>query len=248
MSRLVRSYIKDKALPRVAWFIQRMVTGGGDPTRPELEAVYQRIFERDLQQVGATNRFYPVRSAANYGLLYFLLRVARETEPSSILDLGAGQTSLLFDELRQCGVLKANITTVEHDQTWADYVKARVSHEVRLVGLKHYEDGDLSYDGYDFGDVELHPTIDLLVVDGPPATTREQQYARHCCLELLDRLDPAGFVIVVDDAHRSGEALLCDVIARKLRLRQIAFTRGQVVANKRQTVFASGQFSHTAFY
>jgi hypothetical protein len=109
MNKLVRDYIKGKALPRTAWLIQRIATRGLGPTKPGLEAVYQRIFERDLEQVGATNKFYPVGNAANYGLLYFILRVVREVQPSSILELGAGQTSLLFEELRQCGLTSANV-------------------------------------------------------------------------------------------------------------------------------------------
>jgi hypothetical protein len=248
MNKLVRAYIKDKALPRAAWLIQLIATGGLPRTKPEMESVYQRIFERDLEQIGAENKFYPVGNAANYGLLYFILRAAREVKPSSILELGAGQTSLLFEELRRCGLISANVLTIEHDPTWATYVRARVSHEVRVVKLRHYDDDGLSYDGYDFSDSELESTIDFLVVDGPPALTREQKYTRHCCLKLLDRLNPAGFIIVIDDAERSGEALLRDRVGQRLQSKNIAFTRGQIVANKQQFIFASGRFSHAAFY
>ena len=123
-----------------------------------------------------------------------------------------------------------------------------MSHEVRVVSLRHYEDDGLSYDGYDFDAAQLDATIDLLVVDGPPALTPEQRYTRHCCLTLLGKLSPAGFIIVIDDAERRGETLLRDRIAQELQSANIAFTRGRVVANKRQSIFASGQFSHVAFY
>jgi predicted O-methyltransferase YrrM len=248
MNKFVRTYIQDKALPRTAWFIQRITAGGFDSTKPEMEAVYQRIFERDLDQVGANNKFYPVGNAANYGLLYFILRAAREVKPSSILELGAGQTSLLLEELRRCGLINASVLTIEHDPTWADYVRSRVSHEVRVVKLRPYDDDGLSYYGYDFIENEIEPTIDFLVVDGPPALVREQKYTRHCCLKLLDRLNPAGFIIVIDDAERSGEALLCDRISQKLLSKNIEFMRGRILANKRQSIFSSGQFSHVAFY
>ena len=75
--KLIQAYIQDQALPRTARLVQKIATGGLDPTNPGLEAVYQRIFERDLERIGAENKYYPVGTAANYGLLYVLLRVAR---------------------------------------------------------------------------------------------------------------------------------------------------------------------------
>ena len=248
MNKLVRAYIKDNVLPRTARILQSITTGGLPQTRPELEAVYQNIFERDLAQVGAKNEFYPVGNAANYSLLYFILRVMRELKPTFVLELGAGQTSLLFNEMARCGLISANVSTIEHDPNWADHVSSRVSHEVRVVNLRRYDDGRLSYHGYDFGGLTLERTIDFLVVDGPSALTHEQKYSRHCSLELLEWLNPDGFVIVIDDAERSGEVLLRNRIAQKLQAKGISFTRGEIAANKRQSIFASGRFSHAAFY
>jgi hypothetical protein len=248
MNKFVRAYIKDNVLPHTARILQSITTGGLPQTKPELEAVYQHIFERDLEQIGAKNEFYPVGNAANYSLLYFIIRVMRELKPSSVLELGAGQTSLLFNEMTRCGIITANVSTIEHDPIWADHVSSRVSHEVRVVNLRRYDDGRLSYHGYDFGGLTLEPAIDFLVVDGPPALTHEQKYSRHCSLELLEWLNPNGFVIVVDDTERSGEVLLRNRITQKLQAKGISFTRGEIAANKRQSIFASGRFSHAAFY
>jgi hypothetical protein len=251
MQKSLRIYIKDKALPRAPWFIQLLIQRARakilNPTKPNLETIYQRIFDRDLEQSGAHNKFYPLGNSANYGLMYFILRVVRELKPLCILELGAGQSSILFDELRRCGLSNANILTIEHDQAWADYVSTRVRHEVRVVKLKHYDDNGLFYKGYAFGD-EIKPKIDFLVVDGPPALTREQKYSRHCSLKLLDQLDPEGFVIVIDDTERGGEALLCERIAERLRSKDIAFMRGRIKAAKQQSIFASGRFSSAVFY
>jgi hypothetical protein len=240
--------IKDKALPKLATLIRRTTGGLTRRTRPELESVYQRIFDRDLDQIGATNNFYPVANAANYSLLYLILRMMREFSFSSIVELGAGQTSLLFDELRRRGLTDANTLTIEHDQEWAQHVQTRVSHEVKVVELIQYKDKGLAYYGYDFSDIAFKSEIDLLIVDGPPAWKRDWTYARHCCLQLLDRLDPSGFIIVLDDTERKGEAVLCDKVAEMLQSRNIIFKRGFIAANKRQAVFASGRFSHVAFY
>jgi hypothetical protein len=164
------------------------------------------------------------------------------------LELGAGQTSLLFDAMQRANVIEAKIKTIEHDPVWADLVRGRVAHEVETVPLRRYEENGLAYDGYDLTNVDLNPNIDLLVIDGPPAASRERRYARHGCLQLLDRLNPTGFVIIIDDAERVGEALLCERIANRLQSEGISYARGQITANKRQTVFASGRCSQTAYY
>src|SRR5690606_18547556 len=57
------------------------------------------------------------------------------------------------------------------------------------------------YEASVFADID---TIDLLIVDGPPATTG--QLARYPALPLLaERLSP-GAVVVLDDAERDAEA------------------------------------------
>lgn len=113
---------------RLKEVIHRLDAGGRGAS---MEAVYQHIFERDLSSIGADGvRFYPVGSAANYGLLYVLLRAALDYPIKEVLELGAGQTSILFDLLVRKSVLKSRVRTLEHDQGWAYRVSQRVSHEV----------------------------------------------------------------------------------------------------------------------
>jgi hypothetical protein len=231
-----------------AYLMRMQKTPPAFQTRPTLEAVYQRIFERDLERCQLENVYYPVGPAANYSLLYFILRACRENKFQSVLELGAGQSSLLFNAMKTHGILHADIITIEHDQKWAKIIGSKVNHEVRVFPLMKYNDGPLSYHGYDFNNLQRELKIDFLLVDGPPAWSKKFQYSRHGCLQLLERLNPAGFVIVVDDAERWGEASLCERIDKELRARGYSFSRGIIRSNKVQSVFSSGHCIQAAYY
>jgi predicted O-methyltransferase YrrM len=225
--------------------VQRLVFGGRR-TFPGLEPVYQRIFEREIGRLGIADEFFPVGSAANYGLMYAVLRVACEFKPKTILELGAGQTSLLLDRLAR-EHLDSTIITVEHDPLWSAHIAGRVRHRVHRLELKPYQENGLSYAGYDLAALALDAPIDMLLVDGPPAGDARRKYARHGCLGLLARLNPQGFVVIVDDAERGGEAKLCRRIDDALRSATIDFKRGHIITNKRQEIFASGPFAAAAY-
>jgi hypothetical protein len=227
---------------------RRLVLGENAPTDSGLEAVYQRVFERELARLGIQDNFFPVGGAANYGLMYVLLRACCEFRPRSVLELGAGQTSLLFDRLKRAKVIEATIVTVEHDPQWAAEVGRQVGHEVESVELKPYRENGLDYAGYDFTKLALDRSVDMLVIDGPPAGYPERRYSRHGSINILDRLDPQGFVVVVDDAERPGEALLCKRIDQHFRASRIEFKRGWITANKRQEIFASGRLTAAAYF
>ncbi|MGY3038082.1 hypothetical protein ACVIIV_007252 [Bradyrhizobium sp. USDA 4354] len=217
-------------------------------TRPELEAVYQHIFTRDVARIGIQDEFYPVGAAANYSFLYLILRATRSLKFQSILELGAGQTTLLLNALRAAGVVSGEINTIEHDTLWGNSVGNLVTHKVQCLPLVERTDGPYRYKGYDLRAAAIPDLIDLLLIDGPVAWQKDRRYSRHGALPLLDRLDREGFVIVVDDAEREGESALVERIRDWLLREKISFQYTRVSAAKCQAVFASGKFSEVAFY
>jgi hypothetical protein len=64
----------------------------------------------------------------------------------------------------------------------------------------------------------------------------------------LERLDPDGFLVIVDDAEREGEKALVSRIYSRLESKGIKFSSGRVLASKRQAIFASGKMAAAAFY
>jgi hypothetical protein len=217
-------------------------------SRPSQEAVYQRIFDRDLESLGLQNFYYPVGFAANYGLLYIILRAAKTFTFRQVVELGAGQTTLLIDALRRAGILKADALTIEHDQNWATQIQASVSHSVLRVGLVNSKDTYANYEGYDLDAIAIPSDIDLLIIDGPPAGDANKKYARHSAMRLLDNLDPNGFLIIVDDCERVGEVALVERIDKYLRTKDFEFCRGTVAAAKMQSIFAARRLLGAAFF
>src|SRR4051812_44863033 len=84
---------------------------------PAQEATYRHLFVRELERLGETDIYFPTGGAANYSLLYLLLRIAKEQRPRSVLDVGCGQSTLLWDRLRNKGLV-GSVVTLENDAAW----------------------------------------------------------------------------------------------------------------------------------
>lgn len=212
-----------------------------------MEAVYQTLVCRDLARLQLDDVFYPVGSAANYGLFYLILRAVIEFPFARVVELGAGQTSLLFDALARKQLLRARISTFEHDEQWAARIAARVGHSVSRIPLRERSAAGVGFAGYDFRSVETG-SIDFLSIDGPPAATIETQYSRLGALDLVRSINPGRFMVVIDDAERAGERLLADGLVAALEDLGAAPAVGHIVANKRQIVIAGGDYVGAAYY
>ena len=132
---------------------------------------------------------------------------------SRVVELGAGaSTTLLARLLRTRG---GRLFAIEHDEAWAAHVAAQLRSEDlgAFASVIHApleaaaDDADeLSwYSRETLGRVARDETIDLLIVDGPPAYADGHELARLPALpELLSRLAP-GAAVVLDDIEREGE-------------------------------------------
>jgi len=128
----------------------------------------------------------------------------------NIVELGSGvSTVLLARLLAQRGVTHGRrLVAVEHDARWRRWVVGQLRAEgvdgdvvVVEAPLRPFGDGDGDGDGpswYDESAIDAAiETIDLLVVDGPPAFAPGFGLARHRALTVLrDRLVPGATVVV----------------------------------------------------
>ncbi|MGK7297377.1 MAG: hypothetical protein ACNS61_16400 [Candidatus Wenzhouxiangella sp. M2_3B_020] len=174
------------------------------------EVLYQGIVHRELARLEIDRPFHPVRSAATYSYLYLLLRICTELPVRRMLELGAGQSTLLLDDLAAGGNLE--VTTLEHDSDWAAHVGARCN-QARIVHspLARRRIRGRQAEGYEAADAAQGP-FDVLLVDGPRG---QRRHSRRGALEFIDSAMGQEFVIVFDDAERRGEL---DTIAEALKL------------------------------
>jgi hypothetical protein len=188
-----------------------------------------------------------VNSAANYGLLYLIARTVIELKVVKIIELGAGQSTILLDRLnKKCHPLE--ITTVEHDEHWLTEMQLRVTHKLFHVPLEKRKVAGQHVRGYAFGRMSLPKDTELLIVDGPPATIKAGRYNRLPAIELVDLLRPDGGIVIIDDAERPGENYLASLFAQELNRRKFQILQARTNAAKRQEVIAYGSKFSAAFF
>ena len=125
------------------------------------------------------------------------------TTAGPILECGSGLTTILMGLL--AGRRGVQTWSLEHIPDWRARVAGSLDQfsvphtQVRHTLLRDYE----GFSWYDAPLSELPREFQLVICDGPPGAT---QGGRYGLLPILgDRL-PAGSVILLDDATRSGEA------------------------------------------
>lgn len=184
------------------------------------EAKYATMFNEAFRgKTGNAPAFFPVAGAANYSLLYTLLRCITELPVTRVLELGMGQSTLLLEAL---GV---NAVSVDHEKPWVERMASQVRHECVHAPLvsKHVHGQDLQC--YDFAPSHF----DMVLVDGPQGTPRRSRWG---ALDILDNCLGEDFLVIFDDAARKGEQ---DTVreffsSRKAEVHLIQGSDAQIVA------------------
>lgn len=222
----------------------RHLAGRADAFAPEpgLEAIYRDLFLRELRLLGDEDRFFPTGGAANYSLLYLILRIGVEFRPDSVLDVGAGQSSLLWAMLQRRGLV-GEVLTLENDPEWGDRIAAQVTHEVLVTPLCPRMIGKREVTTYDWTAARERRRFDVILCDGPRGTPRHSRFGVMAMLEDL----PRDFVLILDDAEREGEQDTVSAIHARLQANKVDYGVGVVRAAKTQVVFAGGRFLPATF-
>jgi predicted O-methyltransferase YrrM len=133
----------------------------------------------------------------------------------TILECGGGISTLYIARLlKQQGhghlyTLEDNLGWIEvlqnllKDQGLDDYVTLIPA---PLVPCNLALDDNQWYDLTAANAILKEPTIDFLIVDGPPAYDEKRRRSRYPALPELKRVLASDFAIVLDDINRSGEA------------------------------------------
>lgn len=135
--------------------------------------------------------------------------VVERERPRTVVECGSG-TSTVWLGYAARAVGGVRIIALEHDVSFAERTCGLLADhglldvaEVRYAPLEDVEVEGMTMRWYDASRLEDVPSIDLLVVDGPPKSTGP--LARLPAVPLLrGRLRP-GALVVMDDAHRPDE-------------------------------------------
>lgn len=146
----------------------------------------------------------------------YLVRAVQAESADIVLELGSGVSTLLVAySLEQQG--RGMIYSFESERIYADHTRAllkahALTHRVELV---HAPLDALGINGWNgrwfqqtaFGVVPDN-SVDLLLVDGPPKATGP--LARYPAVPVLSNKLKRGCLVLVDDADRSDEKMICE--------------------------------------
>lgn len=133
--------------------------------------------------------------------------------PALIVELGSGVSTIVIARLlKELGT--GHVLAVEHDEAWAARVQRQLDREglADLAGIVRapLRPHERAWDGcewYDEGTLmaAVKAPIDVLVVDGPPASKPGADHARYPALGALARCLVRRATVVLDDVERAGE-------------------------------------------
>jgi predicted O-methyltransferase YrrM len=207
------------------------------------ELVYQGIVHRELDRLGfGDTPFYPVRSAATYSYLYLLLRIAQELPPLRVLELGAGQSTVLLDRLAR--TLPLTCVTLESDSDWLARVRADVALDVRHAPLVPLTIRGYASSVYDPQALSADERFNVLLVDGPRASPRRSRWG---ALQFLERLED-DFLLVFDDAERRGELDTIGALLQVLDDRAVSYRTYLQRSINSQFLIATGRFQSALYF
>lgn len=162
-----------------------------------------------LQRLGLADDSLPNLGSwkADVAFLDLLVDEIVAHRPRSIVELGAGATTLVMAQAMQCAGYAGRLVSFDQHADFVAATRAWLASHQLAADLRHAPIvtptgrwRDLWYD------LEAVPDqIDLLVIDGPPWTIRPD--VRGEADRLFERVAPGGLV-VLDDAARPGERLV----------------------------------------
>lgn len=188
--------------------------------------------------------FAPGRWAVGFPFLYVLYRTLNEMRPTSILELGLGQSTKM---IRQYAAHYENVShrVVEHDAKWVEFWKRSnpdisntqiemldltmvkhpaATHEVRCYAGFKETLGDGKYD--------------LISIDAPFGYDMTD-IARIDALSLTPDQLKDSFAIIIDDYNRTGEQGMTKLLDTKLEQAGIPHHQGIYRGEKNTAVIAS---------
>jgi predicted O-methyltransferase YrrM len=197
------------------------------------EMVYLALFKGRLRDLGLPMIYRPFGAAANASMLFVTLRCIELHRPARVLDLGAGQSSLLLDALRD--TFPMEIQTVEGDPGWCAAVGARVRHDVRLCPVETRRVEGHRVPAYVLPDEIRTGAFDLVLVDGPGGARR---FGRAGALDVIAGAVNPGGVVLFDDTDRRGERETAALAEARLRAALGPIRRLVFQARSTQTLLA----------
>jgi predicted O-methyltransferase YrrM len=172
---------------------------------------------------------------ADTGLLNFITDTILEMRPNSIVELGAGASTLVASRALSLSGSGGRLVSFDQHADFVDATRLWLGQHGEKADIRHSplasSTGEYKDLWYDLSGVPDH--IDLLLIDGPPWALNP--LIRSHAQSLFNRMTPGGMVIL-DDAARPGERVVARQWSKHWPEFDWAFTakgKGILVGRKR---------------
>ncbi len=216
------------------------INGTGVIRRRIEELNYARIFHDTLIRGGWFDAdrvsFSLGRYAVGYNYFYVVYRILNEVQPSNLLEIGLGQSTLLIGAYMnkvEAKKRKEHIV-VEHNEEWTEFFKNRhsLSSNSKIENVKLCEERNSFKNGYvpthykkkSFGKIIHDKKFDFISIDGPFGEDNRKAYNRIDILPYIPYCLSENFVIVIDDYERYGEQKMVRLLREKLRSNHVEYS------------------------
>ena len=189
--------------------------------------------------------------AANYSFIYTLFRILDNVRPAKILEMGLGQTSLVTSQYAAHNNPTAEVDIIENDASWINIYRPRlaVGENIRLnqcnIEIFDEEGQNRRYNRAALSQITADKKYNLIIVDGPMGG--EQKHPRSNILDLVEKNLAPDFIIIFDDAERSGEQNTIARTKEKLAAQRIDFGVQRRDALKSQVLIFSKSYEFVQF-
>ncbi len=159
--------------------------------------------------------------AASPDFLKKLIEIIQQEKPMLVMEASSGVSTLIIAYcLKKIG--SGKVISLEHNIKYAEETRHLIAAhglekwaEVLHAPLKKIDINNEKWLWYDIENLNLDSEIDLLIIDGPPAST--QDLARYPALPLLWKDIKNGATIVLDDGIREDEKKIVELWKDELK-------------------------------
>ncbi len=208
------------------------------------ELLYANIFRDSIQDSTWVNNksFSPFQAAANYSLLYKLFKIYDIYQPKNILEFGLGQSTRLTAQYAAAHP-DSTVLAIDDSKDWIEIYQKQL-HKTKNLSIKHLTVGALKLGSINSKDAQYNgleaevgkTKYNLIIVDGPIGHLKK--YSRTNVLHLVPNL-AQDWVVIFDDAERSGEKNTIELFKKQLNKHNIEYANFEFSALKSQHYFCS---------
>lgn len=217
------------------------------------ECIYSKVLSdctKNTEWLKQSN-FTLTGGAANYSFIFILFKILDTLRINNILEFGLGQSSKVTTQYAKYKNPDSTLSIVEHNQEWIDYFKKELilSEKTKIYqkNLINFELNGVESDKYEHLDnIVENKKFDLIIIDGPIG--QDKTYPRTNILDIIPEHLAESFVIILDDAERTGEKNTANLILKKLDDNNINYCKSYKVGAKTQLLITSKDYEFINWY